>query len=228
MLQTDVDCTRRTPWVGLRPAHVGMPRVQTRGGGGRQACMTARPSVDSRRSSWAKPHAATNTPYRCSGFVRKRRCYPCSHCPVWTHRAHAHCSALPGGCRGQAHFLALPEGRWAGGRLASVGGVRPEPPEFRGHQCPGRPYLFRGHRCPGRPHLFRDRSHLPNGQLPLPLNDLSLSHQRCPENVEWLHASKDRKIRPRVHRSNPDGVMLPGPVGGLPPTSSLHRAWPMP
>jgi hypothetical protein len=104
----------------------------------------------SRRRCTIRP-GPPNTPCRCLGFVRKRRCCPCSRCPVWTHRAHAHCSAPPGGCRGQAHFLALPDGRWAEGRRASVGGVRPEPPKFRGPRCPGCPYLF------------RDRSHLPSG-----------------------------------------------------------------
>ena len=155
-----------------------------------------------------------NTPCKCSGFVRKRRCYPCPHCPVWTHRAHAHCSAPPGDCRGQAHFLALREAEE--GRLASVGGLRPQPPEFGGP------------RCPACLHLFRDRFHLPSGQPPLPLNDQSLPRLCCPETGGWTHASKDRKFRLRVHYSNPDRVMLPGPPADLLPTSYLHRAWPTP
>jgi hypothetical protein len=154
-----------------------------------------------------------NTPCRCSGFVRKRRCYPCSHCPAWTRRAQAHCSAPLGGW-GQAHFLAFPEA--AAGRLASVGDVRPEPPKFRGP------------RCPGRPHLFRDRSRLPSGQPPRPLNDQSLSRQCCPENGEWTHASKNRKFRQWAHRKNQGDVTLPGPADDLLPTSSLRQARPTP
>ena len=55
-----------------------------------------RPSAANKTAQPGPP----NIPCKCSGFVRNRRCYPCSHCPVWTHRANAHCSAPPGDWRG--------------------------------------------------------------------------------------------------------------------------------
>jgi hypothetical protein len=160
----------------------------------------------------ARQGTPLNTPCKCLGFVRKRRCCPCSDCPVWI--AHAHCSAPPKGYRGQAHFLAVDEA--AGGRLASVGGVRLQPLEFEGPHCPG---------CPD---LFRDQSHLPSGQPPPRLKDQSLSLLCCPETAGWTLASKDRKFRRWVHCSSPDRVTLLGPAADWLPTSYLHRAWPMP